>query len=287
MQQKSQNRARPRGRERCAAAAALTLACALLAAPAAHAAHATSGPAQAPSIEETSAADSVAVLVNPERPLDPIDYVPEDLVDVDGSGAELVSPAADAAEELLAAARQAGHDLVAESGYRSYDRQSELYRGYVAQYGASYAERISAKPGTSEHQLGLAVDVGLASGQCSLHRCFGDTAAGAWVAEHAEEFGFVLRYPDGHSETTGYAYEPWHLRYLGPEVTADFAASNAETYEEYVAALETAADVVSEPLPSFLPPEPGTTDDADPELERVRQDLSWLPHWLAEGPARR
>ncbi|GAA3703881.1 hypothetical protein GCM10022377_17000 [Zhihengliuella alba] len=278
------------------------LACALLAAPAAHAAPTPTAqaqnqaraqaPAQAPSVEETSTADSHAVLVNPERPLDPIDYVPEDLVEVGGTGVELVAPAADAVEELLSAARDAGHDLVAESGYRSYDRQAELFRGYVAQYGTAYAERISADPGTSEHQLGLAVDVGLASGKCSLHRCFGDTPAGAWVAEHAEDYGFILRYPDGHSETTGYAYEPWHLRYLGPETTADFAASDAATYDEYVAALETAADVVSEPLPSFLPPEPNPTepnptDAGGEELEPVRQDLSWLPRWLLEGTARR
>ncbi|MBG6084229.1 M15 family metallopeptidase [Zhihengliuella flava] len=208
---------------------------------------------QAPHVEDLSDPSSLAAIANPARPLDPLDYAPEELEPVNASGDQLVPVAAEATRQLLDAAAEAGHPLRVESGYRSYERQSELFASYAASYGAEYASRISAEPGTSEHQLGLAVDVALANGYCTLQACFGDTPAGQWVAEHAEDFGFILRYPEGATETTGYAYEPWHLRYVGAEIVADFAASQATTYEDYAANLEAAADLVAEPLPEVLP----------------------------------
>ncbi|RZU62441.1 M15 family metallopeptidase [Zhihengliuella halotolerans] len=247
------NRRRVRGW--LAPAAALFLACALAAAPAAQATGpGDAPPAAAPSVDELRDPASTAVLVNASRPLDPVDHVPNHLEPVTGSGHELVPEAAAATRELIEAAASAGHFLAVESGYRSYTRQAELFDQYSARYGEAYASRISAEPGTSEHQLGLAVDLGLTSGLCSLQACFGDTEAGQWIAEHAGEYGFIIRYPEGSEELTGYSYEPWHLRYLGEATTADFAASKAGTYEEYVDALEAAADVVAEPLDD-LPPE--------------------------------
>lgn len=239
-----------------APAAALLFACALAAAPAAQAddLEHQPDPAAAPSVEELRDPASPTAFVNAAHPLDPVDYVPAELETVTGSGDRLVPEAAAATRELVEAAALAGHPLAVESGYRSYARQSELFNSYAARYGEAYASRISATPGTSEHQLGLAVDLGLTSGLCSLQACFGDTEAGQWIAEHADDYGFIIRYPEGSEEVTGYSYEPWHLRYLGEATAADYAASKAGTYEEYVEALEAAADVVSEPLDG-LPPE--------------------------------
>lgn len=234
--------------------------------------------AQAPTVEELADPSSVAALVNPARPLDPVDYVPAELEVVSPTGDELVPAAAEATRELLAAAAEAGHSLKVESGYRSHARQSELFASYSARYGAEYASQISAEPGTSEHQLGLAVDVGLASGMCALQACFGQTPAGQWVAEHAEDFGFILRYPEGATEATGYSYEPWHLRYLGADIVADFTASRATTYEDYVTNLEAAADLVAEPLPEFLPGQAplrlDLTEDHDGALLRLPYELT-------------
>ncbi|GHD02585.1 M15 family metallopeptidase [Zhihengliuella salsuginis] len=248
---------------RRALAAVALLAAAVVVAPSAVAA--------APTVDETQDPASPAAIVNPARPLDPVDYVPEELETVSSSGDQLVPEAAAATRELVDAAAAAGHALAVESGYRSYDRQHQLFDSYAARYGEAYASRISAEPGTSEHQLGLAVDLGLASGLCSLQTCFGDTPAGQWIAEHAGEFGFIVRYPEAAEEQTGYSYEPWHLRYLGDATVADFTASKAGTYEEYVAALEAAADVVSEPLTGQSPLSPLRID--------VTDGLFRLPSW--------
>ncbi|WP_102157930.1 M15 family metallopeptidase [Zhihengliuella halotolerans] len=239
-----------------APAAALLLACALVAAPAAQATgdNDDAPRAAAPSVDELRDPASPTVFVNAAHPLDPVDYVPEELETVGSSGDQLVPEAAAATRDLIEAAASAGHSLAVESGYRSYTRQAELYDSYAARYGEAYASRISAEPGTSEHQLGLAVDLGLTSGLCSLQACFGDTEAGQWIAEHAGDHGFIIRYPEGSEDVTGYSYEPWHLRYVGEATVADFTASKAGTYEEYVEALEAAADVVADPLDD-LPPE--------------------------------
>ena len=91
------------------------------------------------------------------------------------------------------------------------------YSNYVKTYGQAAADTFSAKPGHSEHQTGLAVDLTTADQYCRLERCFGDTAAGKWLAANTPAYGFILRYPDGKEAATGYTYEPWHFRYVGPE----------------------------------------------------------------------
>lgn len=113
---------------------------------------------------------------------------------------------------LQAGARKAGCAMPLMSGYRSFDYQEELYNDYVQTDGAEKADTYSAWPGHSEHQTGLAFDVGWVNLQ------FGDTAAGQWLAAHAHEYGFIIRYPAGKEEITGYQYEPWHIRYLGVEL---------------------------------------------------------------------
>ncbi|OFI36860.1 D-alanyl-D-alanine carboxypeptidase [Arthrobacter sp. SW1] len=180
-------------------------------------------------------ASSTSVLVNKSHPLNPLRYVPANLVNARGSGHYLRSDAAGALNTLFNAAAGAGHGLAVVSGYRSYDTQASLYNYYVQTYGQAYADTISARPGYSEHQTGLAVDIGNASGSCGLSTCFGDTPAGRWVAANAYRYGFIVRYPNGWSGTTGYSYEPWHLRYVGTTISADMRARSYPTLEHYFA----------------------------------------------------
>ncbi|MCJ8505211.1 M15 family metallopeptidase [Kocuria flava] len=186
---------------------------------------------------DVDSAASTTVVVNKLRPLDPVDYVPADLRRVRAERLEV--RAATAFDGLVRAAKRDGVNVVPISGYRSYAQQASLYDSYVRQYGQEVADTIAARPGHSEHQTGLAVDVGNASGVCALQDCFEGTPVGAWVADHAAEHGFVIRYPEGAEHVTGYAYEPWHLRYVGPglaEELADRAAAEgpvAGTLEDY------------------------------------------------------
>lgn len=173
---------------------------------------------------------SIAVVVNKRRPLVPPDWAPPSLEDVEGH--QLQPAAAAAARGMLAEARAAGVPVRIVSGYRSYDVQAATYAGWVAQLGRPQADAVSARPGHSEHQTGLAVDVGDGS-PCDLRACFARTAAAAWVAEHGPEHGFVVRYPPGEQDFTGYRYEPWHLRYLGPGPAQDFVRSGIGTLEEF------------------------------------------------------
>lgn len=127
---------------------------------------------------------------------------------------------------MVDAARADGISLWIISGYRSYETQEILYNNYVANNGQAEADTYSARPGHSEHQTGLAFDIN------QISYSFGDTAAGQWVAEHAAEYGFIIRYPQEKQHITGYVYEPWHLRYLGTDLAMDVAESGL-CLEEY------------------------------------------------------
>lgn len=170
------------------------------------------------------------VVVNKLRPLDPLGYAPPDLVDL-GSGYQLRAEAAQAIARLQAEAAAAGLDVAVLSAYRSYDRQLGLFAGAVARFGEQGAEQRSARPGHSEHQTGLAVDVG--GGGCDIERCFGDTREGRWVVANAHRHGFLVRYPDGSQGVTGFQYEPWHLRYVGPELATEMHVTGVATLEEF------------------------------------------------------
>ncbi|MGO3147942.1 MAG: M15 family metallopeptidase [Leucobacter sp.] len=181
---------------------------------------------------------SLSVLVNKLRPLDPIEWVPEDLEypEVENpSGHPIRAAAARALEQLAAAASEAGVPVQLVSGYRSYDRQTQLFDGYVERDGVSEAETYSARPGHSEHQTGLAVDLDDGTGH-ALKSSFGQTPAGLWLRAHAHQFGFVLRYEQGEQPVVGYIYEPWHFRYLGTEIAIDMHERGIINYEEYVGA---------------------------------------------------
>lgn len=174
--------------------------------------------------------DSLAVVVNKNRPLTDPAYVPAELHD---AGGVLLRPEAAAAYGRLSAdAAGAGVGITAVSGYRTAADQEHIHESYSASYGTETADGISARPGHSEHQTGLAVDIGNADGSCALEACFEATPAGAWAAENAHRYGFVIRYPAGRETVTGFAYEPWHLRFVGTELAAELY-KNGRTLEEF------------------------------------------------------
>lgn len=144
----------------------------------------------------------------------------------------LVAEAQAAFERLVRAARKQGLRLQAISGYRSYASQRALRASLTARFGRAYAARYVAVPGTSEHQTGLAVDVRSPSGRGTT---FDRTKEWRWLRAHAQDYGFVLRYPKGKTKVTGIGYEPWHWRYVGADVAKAIRAHGADvTLEEYL-----------------------------------------------------
>lgn len=141
--------------------------------------------------------------------------------------------AARALERLFEAAAGDGIGLAGVSGYRSEATQRSLFAHYVAEMGLIAASRVSARPGHSEHQTGLAIDVTGADGRCPASSCFAGTPPARWIARHAARYGFVVRYPADGEASTGYSYEPWHLRYLGRALAGALAASQL-TYEQFL-----------------------------------------------------
>ncbi|GFI55891.1 putative carboxypeptidase YodJ [Clostridiales bacterium] len=132
-----------------------------------------------------------------------------------------------ALQKMFSAAKADGITLEIVSGFRSYDRQTQLYNNYVSRDGVAAADRYSARAGHSEHQTGLAFDLN------SLEESFGETKEGKWLKEHCHEYGFIIRYPKEKEEITGYMYEPWHVRYLG-EAVAKSVTESGLCLEEYL-----------------------------------------------------
>ena len=183
--------------------------------------------------------DSIMVFVNKHRNL-PAEYAPTDLiipaVPFPFSGDEprkhMRAEAALALEQLFKEAKKLNLDLFATSGYRSYDKQKSIFNSNVNLKGEEEANRTSARPGQSEHQTGLAMDVTSSKVGYNLVESFGTTTEGIWLRENAHNFGFIIRYPKGKEHITGYSYEPWHLRYVGLEV-AEYIYTHQLTLEEY------------------------------------------------------
>ena len=137
-------------------------------------------------------------------------------------------------QQMAAEATLSGYDLVAFSTYRSFDYQTQLYDRYVTNDGQEAADRYSARPGYSEHQTGLAFDIGEQLFEQHFAReSFGETEAGKWVAANAHKYGFIMRYPKGSEKITGYMYEPWHFRYVGNELAVQVYEANV-TLEEFL-----------------------------------------------------
>lgn len=138
---------------------------------------------------------------------------------VPGQLQDMRADAAAALEEMFAACKaEIGVTLKAVSGYRSYQRQATIYQNKLDRVKTKEkADQYVARPGASEHQLALAMDVGQKSDDVNLTSSFGRTKGGKWVAENCWRFGFILRYQEGWEDVTGYEYEPWHVRYVGLE----------------------------------------------------------------------
>ncbi len=147
----------------------------------------------------------------------PADYAPGDLL----------PECQDAFNRMQATAYDEGYVLYNSSGYRSYELQESLYTRYCNNDGKEAADRYSARPGHSEHQTGLAIDLN------EISSSFANTAEGKWVAAHCHEYGFILRYPEGKEGITGYMYEPWHIRYVGVD-TATAVYNSGLCLEEYL-----------------------------------------------------
>jgi D-alanyl-D-alanine carboxypeptidase len=183
--------------------------------------------------------DDIAVLVNKTYAL-PENFKPKDLVEPnvpfifkEKSEKRLMrKEAAEALEKLFAGAKKDGVYLAGVSGYRSRSTQKALFNRYVQKDGEEAARRYSAEPGHSEHETGLAMDVSGSDGKCAAEDCFAGTKEAKWLAEHAHEYGFIIRYPQGKESVTGYQYEPWHLRYVGNDIAKEIAEKGI-TLEEY------------------------------------------------------
>lgn len=183
--------------------------------------------------------DSNRVYVNKNRRL-PVGYSPSGLVEPDvpqtkpkgDERRKLRAEAATALEALFSAALEEGLELAAVSGYRSHAMQTSIYQGHVSRSGQDFANRYSARPGTSEHESGLAMDVSAAVVGFALDEAFKSTEEGTWISDHAHLFGYIVRYPEGKEHITGFAFEPWHLRYVGNEL-AEHLYKNGLTLEEY------------------------------------------------------
>lgn len=141
--------------------------------------------------------------------------------------------AATAMENMFEAADNEGLELYAQSGYRSYDRQDAIFASNVQEHGEEAANNFSARAGESEHQTGLTMDVTSPDANFRLTEAFGETDEGKWLEQHAAEYGFIIRYPEGKEDITQYQYEPWHLRYVGEKAATDIM-EQAITLEEYL-----------------------------------------------------
>lgn len=171
------------------------------------------------------------------------DYVPEELVlsEIDFVSyietRYLAKSTAEAAKAMFEAAKEEGIILLGASGYRSYEVQEILYNSRVENEGQEEADRYTAKPGQSEHQTGLALDI-LSEDYQDMDDNFDSTEAYAWLKDNCYKYGFILRYPPGKEDITGFLYEPWHYRYIGNnEVAKDIMDRNL-TFEQYIEELD-------------------------------------------------
>jgi D-alanyl-D-alanine carboxypeptidase len=182
-------------------------------------------------------------LVSKQAPL-PEDFAPE-LADIE-RGEQFDARAADALNQLIADARNAGYTVYVCSAYRSYQTQYEIYWNHVWTYmlqddmtqdEAEATTQIAVNyPGVSEHQLGLAADI-LEYADQDMEPYIGGSGLMLWLEEHCAEYGFVIRYPDGKTDVTGIEYEPWHLRYVGLEA-AQYMTEHDLCLEEFLALYE-------------------------------------------------
>lgn len=173
---------------------------------------------------------SITVIVNKKHCINPPSWAPPDLTSLDGYLMRSVT--ADHMQQMMQAAAAAGLPFGLTSAYRSYNDQVATYNNWVQVNGSTTsADTVSARPGYSEHQTGLAAD--LDTGSCVLE-CFGTTAQYTWLKQNAANYGFIERYPSGLTGVTGYSPEPWHWRYVGSDTALAMKRGGVQTLEEYL-----------------------------------------------------
>lgn len=173
-------------------------------------------------------------LVNRSYPIkDAESYHPEDLETVADSSEQMRAEAAQAMNQMIEDFKVQNPTLsiYPQSGYRTYDRQVQLYNNQIEKKGQLLGTIYSAIPGTSEHELGLAMDLSVDGS--SLSSVFADTVQGKWFAQHSHEYGYILRFPKNKQSITGITFEPWHFRYVGVKIAEDMAKKGIATLEEY------------------------------------------------------
>jgi D-alanyl-D-alanine carboxypeptidase len=187
-------------------------------------------------------ATSIWVVVNKQRQISPLRYTPTNLVFPDFPRPRTQNPFSlqlrqDAAVATVAMAKamkdEGAGTLILNSGFRTDKTQQALYDRTRDTRGLDVAEKLSARPGHSEHQLGLAADFSAKGQGCLIRVCFGNTEGGGWLADNSHKYGFILRYPKGYRAITGFQYEPWHFRYVGVELAAEMNTKGTRTLEEF------------------------------------------------------
>ncbi len=190
----------------------------------------------------TNTASSIYVIVNKQRPLKPLTYTPSDLAvpniplrsNITDDEKQVSGVVIPSLEAMVMAASKQGVAINLQSGYRSYTFQAKLHTKYEEEQGKAAADSQSAQAGYSEHQTGLAVDLGdVNNPSCDVRNCFAITPAGKWLTANAYKYGFVLRYPLGKQGITGYTYEPWHFRYVGYKLAKSMQTKGVNTLEQY------------------------------------------------------
>lgn len=183
----------------------------------------------------TNDPDSIWVVVNKTRPIRPLGFHPDiSLV----RGYQVAASAADDLTRLMDTSDRRGLGLKIASAFRSHGYQQRIYDAQVATLGRAEADKLTARPGHSEHQTGLAVDLVTPDDlSCNFEACFARQRAGQWLAEQSWKFGFIVRYTPGHEAVTGFSPEPWHLRYVGRELAAAMHAAPVRPLETVLGVL--------------------------------------------------
>ena len=182
-------------------------------------------------------------LINKNNPIDE-DYIPEDLVYTDNNENNfhnyydptlkpcVIREVYEFFCKLQESASKEGLSIVIDNGYRSYDYQTLIFDRISEEKGLDYAFSYVALPGTSEHQSGLAIDVAYYKDGVFRDSIDEESKEYMWMINNAHKYGFILRYPKGKEEITGYSFEPWHFRYVGVDLAQELHDNNL-TLEEY------------------------------------------------------
>lgn len=173
--------------------------------------------------------------------------------------------------KMIVDAQKDNMHLVVRSAYRSYAAQKALYDKFVALDGQQIAESYSAKPGQSEHQTGLAYDIGSRESVANMSIQFGQTPEGNWLKENAHKYGFIIRYGKDKTHITGYRYEPWHIRYVG-KVHAAKLYRSGQTLEEYLGVYK--KPVAKKITRKVATTEQPTTEASTSEILTIEQPIS-------------